>query len=356
MQDPYLGHSPVIAFSGRHVAQNQYRNAYQEVPHEPLYQSVTKWQGRVDSWSRYRTCCGRRSARRRPARRVPCTSTWRATRAMPSRPTKAMFDVIVDEAHTRFPAFRPGPDPEAVQKAAAAIKAASRPVIVAEHTRGDLRRARRARAARRENPGAGRRDARRQGDHRRGPSALPRHARHLRPQLREPRRRGGGSRHLRRRQHERPVHRQLEDPEGRHADHPHRPRPDGARPQLHRRDRHTGRRAPRAGGRGGRGFPREARSVARAVAGARGRVAQGDGAGARVREGADVAAAPVQGSDRVPAEGRDPDRGHGLRRALDRDARLSQPPDAELLPRRGLARLVVPGRAGREVRRARTGR
>src|SRR5580765_4449844 len=34
MQDPYLGHSPVIAFSGRHIAQNQYRNAYQELPHE----------------------------------------------------------------------------------------------------------------------------------------------------------------------------------------------------------------------------------------------------------------------------------------------------------------------------------
>jgi len=48
MQDPYLGHSPVIAISGRHAALYQYRNAYQEVPHEPLYQSVTKWQGRID--------------------------------------------------------------------------------------------------------------------------------------------------------------------------------------------------------------------------------------------------------------------------------------------------------------------
>ena len=57
-------------------------------------------------------------------------------------------------------------------------------------------------------------------------------------------------------------------------------------------------------------------------------------------------------ADRVPAEGRDPDRGHRLRRALDRDARLSQPPDAALLPRRRLARLVVPGLARREVRRA----
>src|SRR5574339_621123 len=31
MQDPYLGHSAVVAFTGRHVTQFQHRNAYQEV-------------------------------------------------------------------------------------------------------------------------------------------------------------------------------------------------------------------------------------------------------------------------------------------------------------------------------------
>ena len=46
MQDPYLGHSPVIAISGRHVAPFQYRNAYQEVDHGPLYAAVTKFHGR----------------------------------------------------------------------------------------------------------------------------------------------------------------------------------------------------------------------------------------------------------------------------------------------------------------------
>ena len=49
MQDPYLGHSPVIAITGRHVSSMQYRNAYQEVAHEPLYAAVTKWQGRIDT-------------------------------------------------------------------------------------------------------------------------------------------------------------------------------------------------------------------------------------------------------------------------------------------------------------------
>jgi acetolactate synthase I/II/III large subunit len=49
MQDPYLGHSPVIAISGRHVSNFQYRNAYQEVDHQPIYSSVTKFSGRIDT-------------------------------------------------------------------------------------------------------------------------------------------------------------------------------------------------------------------------------------------------------------------------------------------------------------------
>ena len=49
MQDPYLGHSPVIAMTGRHVAPFQYRNAYQEVDHGPLYAAVTKFHGRIDA-------------------------------------------------------------------------------------------------------------------------------------------------------------------------------------------------------------------------------------------------------------------------------------------------------------------
>ena len=48
MQDPYLGHSPVIAITGRHVAAFQYRNAYQEVDHGPLFDAVTKFNGRID--------------------------------------------------------------------------------------------------------------------------------------------------------------------------------------------------------------------------------------------------------------------------------------------------------------------
>ena len=49
LQDPWLGQSAVIALTGRHVAPFQYRNAYQEVEHAPLFAPVTKFSGRADT-------------------------------------------------------------------------------------------------------------------------------------------------------------------------------------------------------------------------------------------------------------------------------------------------------------------
>jgi len=132
MQDPYLGHSAVIAITGRHVAQNQYRNAYQEVAHEPLYSAVTKFQGRIDTLEQIPHLL-------RQAFREATTGTPRPVHLDIAgftgdavTPLEGEFDCAADEAHTVYPAFRPQPDPSAVRKAAAAIKAAARPVIVAD--------------------------------------------------------------------------------------------------------------------------------------------------------------------------------------------------------------------------------
>ncbi len=132
MQDPYLGHSAVVAITGRHVAQNRYRNAYQEVAHEPLYSAVTKFSGRVDTLEQIPHLLRRafREATTGTPRPVHIDMAGYTGDAV--TPLEGEFDVVADEAHTRFPAFRPHPDPEAVQRAAAAIKEASRPVIVVD--------------------------------------------------------------------------------------------------------------------------------------------------------------------------------------------------------------------------------
>jgi acetolactate synthase-1/2/3 large subunit len=132
MQDPYLGHSAVIALSGRHVAPNQYRNAYQEVAHEPLYAAVTKFQGRIDTIEQIPHLL-------RAAFREATTGTPRPVHLDVAGYTgdalsnlEGTFDVVADEVHTRYPAFRPAPDPAVIARVATAIKAATRPVIVAD--------------------------------------------------------------------------------------------------------------------------------------------------------------------------------------------------------------------------------
>src|SRR5688572_13890149 len=121
MQDPYLGHSAVIAFTGKHVAPNQYRNSYQEVEHAPLYAAVTKFHASVDALEQIPHLV-------RQAFREATTGTPRPVHLDMAGFTgdalthlEGAFTLDVDEAHTRFPAFRPHPDPEAVQRATAAI-------------------------------------------------------------------------------------------------------------------------------------------------------------------------------------------------------------------------------------------
>ncbi|RZL87796.1 MAG: thiamine pyrophosphate-binding protein, partial [Variovorax sp.] len=128
LQDPYLGHSPVIAFTGRHVAAMQYRNAYQEVAHDGLFAPVTKFHAQMDVIEQMPHLI-------RQAFREATTGTPRPVHVDVAgltgdalTPFEADFDLRADEVHSRFPAFRPAPDAAAVRRAADAIAQAERPV------------------------------------------------------------------------------------------------------------------------------------------------------------------------------------------------------------------------------------
>jgi acetolactate synthase-1/2/3 large subunit len=132
MQDPYLGHSAVIAFTGRHVPSYQHRNAYQEVQHEPLFSAVTKFHAKIETLDAMQHLM-------RQAFREATTGTPRPVHLDVSGYTgdalnalEGEFDIVADEAHMRFPAFRPAPDPAAVKRAAEVIDKAKRPVIIAD--------------------------------------------------------------------------------------------------------------------------------------------------------------------------------------------------------------------------------
>jgi acetolactate synthase-1/2/3 large subunit len=132
LQDAYLGHSPVIALTGREPPLYHHRNTYQELPHAPLYASVTKFSADVAD-----------------AADLPrlLRQAWRA--AMTGSPRPAHLDLygrsanivetgMVGEQPTADPAlqltmppYRPAPSDDEIERAAAKLRAAKRIVIVA---------------------------------------------------------------------------------------------------------------------------------------------------------------------------------------------------------------------------------
>ena len=78
LRDAYLACSPVIALTGG-PAQARYRHAYQELEDFTQFDHTTKFNARVVTSPACRTCCGRRFARRPPARPARCTCSSAAT-------------------------------------------------------------------------------------------------------------------------------------------------------------------------------------------------------------------------------------------------------------------------------------
>ncbi len=131
LQDAWLGRAPVVALTGRKEPSFQHRNAYQEIPHGPLFAAVTKFSAPVDSTAELPRLL---------------RHAWRAALADPPRPTHLDFcglqgDVIelgqtgeataLDPEARRVPAHRPVADAHDLDRAAAALKNAGHVVIVA---------------------------------------------------------------------------------------------------------------------------------------------------------------------------------------------------------------------------------
>jgi acetolactate synthase-1/2/3 large subunit len=132
LQDAYLGNSAVIALTGRQVAANQYRNAYQEIHHEQLFAAVTKFSGRVDDVGQLplllrRAFCIAGSGTPRPVHLDIAGHTGDVTGL-----AQITHPVQFDEAFRKVPPFRPLPDAPSLARACEALERAQRPVIVAD--------------------------------------------------------------------------------------------------------------------------------------------------------------------------------------------------------------------------------
>jgi acetolactate synthase I/II/III large subunit len=130
LQDAYLGLSPVIAITGKKPPLFQHRHAYQEIEHGPMFAPVTKYN--VDVVAPAQLPFLLRQAFREATSGAP-GPVHLDLLGHTGRPLELaqVAQPMVEEAFTRYPAFRPAPDAAGIARAARAIAAATRPVIVA---------------------------------------------------------------------------------------------------------------------------------------------------------------------------------------------------------------------------------
>jgi acetolactate synthase-1/2/3 large subunit len=130
LQDPYLGRSPVIAITGRKDPISRYRNAYQEILHQPMFDQVTKYNVFVDAAEQLPYLL--RQAFREATSGTPGPVHLDVLGHVGQTTDKFQIDseVVIEEPYTHYPPYRPAPPGDDVQKVARALEAAKKPVIV----------------------------------------------------------------------------------------------------------------------------------------------------------------------------------------------------------------------------------
>jgi acetolactate synthase-1/2/3 large subunit len=131
LQDPFLGHSPVLALTGRKDFTAQYRNAYQEILHGPMFEPVTKYNVNVDTLGQLPHLLRQAFREATSGAPGPVHLDLLGHVGQIIDGAEAELDVMVEESFARVPPRRPAPEPEYVREAARLLAAAERPVIVA---------------------------------------------------------------------------------------------------------------------------------------------------------------------------------------------------------------------------------
>ena len=131
LQDAYLGLSPVVALTGKKPPLFQYRNAYQEIEHGPMFGPVTKYNVDVISPAQLPYLLRQAFREATSGAPGPVHLDLLGHSGRPLEAAEAALPLVVEESFTRTPAFRPEPEDTAIDRAAQVITAAKRPVIVA---------------------------------------------------------------------------------------------------------------------------------------------------------------------------------------------------------------------------------
>ena len=130
LREPFLAHSPVIAFTGGRSPKTKFRQVYQEVDDVPAFEPVTKMNATIDDVSRFPDMV-------RQAFKV-AVSGCPGPVHLQFQGNEGQIDLeeaeMAAEVESRFktiPPFRPRANEEDIKHALNIIQSASRPVIVA---------------------------------------------------------------------------------------------------------------------------------------------------------------------------------------------------------------------------------
>ncbi len=130
LQDACLGHSPVVAFTGRKPPLHRYRNSYQEIDHNVMFQPVTRYNVEVDTLDQLPHLLAQAFRAATTGSCGPVHVDFLGYEGNLTDQAEGELTVVVEEPYTRVPARRPAPPAGEVAAAAAALRQALRPVLV----------------------------------------------------------------------------------------------------------------------------------------------------------------------------------------------------------------------------------
>jgi acetolactate synthase I/II/III large subunit len=129
LRDAYMGHSPVIAFTGGRLGHQKHKINYQEMDDFPIFTQVTKANFQVESVGRLPDLM--RQAFREATSGTPGpVNLLLAGKEGDIEHDVAELKMITEETYVRVPAHRPAPEAARIAEAARILKEAERPVIV----------------------------------------------------------------------------------------------------------------------------------------------------------------------------------------------------------------------------------
>jgi acetolactate synthase-1/2/3 large subunit len=131
LQDAYLARTPLIAITGKKPPMFQYRNAYQEIDHAPLFAAVTKYQADVTIPAQLPHLFRQAFREATSGRPAPVHLDFIGREARELEVADDLPLVSVDERYKQFPAHRIQPLLSDLEPALGLIESAQRPIIVA---------------------------------------------------------------------------------------------------------------------------------------------------------------------------------------------------------------------------------